>query len=223
LPMAIQKLGPMTIQKFGPMAIQKFGPMTIQKFGPMAIQKFGPMTIQKLRPMAIQKLKGEYKMSLWKIKAEYETILNDIIDDDGIVSEHAEELLAINVEKRDDTATNYYHYINNLQYENGQIDEEIKRLQALKKRNKTKIELLSRSIIGLINLYGEFKSDLLNFKTRKSTVVEVDEDKIKELSEDYITTKTNVTPNKTAIKTALKNGLEINGCKLVEKHNLNVK
>lgn len=162
-------------------------------------------------------------MSLWKIKTEYENILNDIINDDGIVSEQAEELLAINVEKRDETATNYYHYINNLEHENAQIDEEIKRLQALKKRNKTKIDLLSRSIIGLINLYGDFKSNLFNFKTRKSTVVEVDEDCINALSEDYITTKTTVTPNKTAIKTALKNGLEINGCRLVEKHNLNIK
>jgi predicted RNase H-like nuclease (RuvC/YqgF family) len=162
-------------------------------------------------------------MSLWTIKKEYEILLNDIIDDNGIVSEQAEELLAINVEKRDDTATNYYRYINNLEHQNVQIDEEIKRLQAHKKRNKTKIELLSRSIIGLINLYGEFKSDLLNFKTRKSTVVEVDEDCINALAEDYITTKTTVSPNKTAIKTALKNGLEINGCKLVEKHNLNVK
>ena len=77
-------------------------------------------------------------MSLWKIKTEYETILNNIIDDEGVVSEQAEQLLAINVEKRDDTATNYYHYINNLEHENGQIDEEIKRLHALKKRNKTK-------------------------------------------------------------------------------------
>lgn len=162
-------------------------------------------------------------MSLWKIKTEYENILNDIINDDGIVSEQAEELLAINVEKRDEIATNYYHYINNLEHENAQIDEEIKRLQALKKRNKTKIDLLSRSIIGLINLYGDFKSNLFNFKTRKSTVVEVDEDCINALSEDYITTKTTVTPNKTAIKTALKNGLEINGCRLVEKHNLNIK
>ena len=165
-------------------------------------------------------------MSLWKIKTEYETILNDIIDDDGVVSEQAEELLAINVDKRDDTATNYYHIINNLEHENAQIDEEIKRLQTLKKRNKTKIELLSRSIIGLINLYGEFKSDLLNFKTRKSTVVEVNEAEfynINTLSKDYITAKTTMTPNKTAIKTALKNGLEINGCKLVEKHNLNIK
>jgi len=160
-------------------------------------------------------------MSLWTIKKEYETILNDTIDDDGVVSEQAEQLLAINFEKRDDTAKNYYYIINNLEHENGQIDEEIKRLQALKKRNKTKIELLSRSIIGLINLYGEFKSNLLNFKTRKSTVVEVNEDV--ELSEDYITTKTTVTPNKTAIKTALKNGIEINGCKLVERHNLNIK
>lgn len=162
-------------------------------------------------------------MSLWKIKTEYQTILNDIIVDDGVVSEQAEELLSINVEKRDDTATNYYHIINNLEHENNQIDEEIKRLQTLKKRNKTKIELLSRSIIGLINLYGEFKSDLLNFKTRKSTVVEVDEDCINDLLEEYTTTKTTIAPNKTAIKTALKNGLEINGCKLVDKHNLNVK
>ena len=162
-------------------------------------------------------------MSLWKIKTEYETIINDIIDDNGIVSEQAEELLAINVEKRDDAATNYYRYINNLKHENWQIDDEIENLQALKKRNNTKIKLLSRSIIGLINLYGEFKSDLLTFKTRESTVVEVDEDCINALSEDYITTKTTVTPNKTAIKKALKNGLEINGCKLVEKHNLNVK
>ena len=162
-------------------------------------------------------------MSLWKIKTEYETILNDIIDDDGVVSEQAEELLAINVEKRDYTATNFFRYINNLEHENGQIDEEIKRLQTLKKRNKTKIDLLSKSIVELINLYGEFKSSLLNFKIRKSTIVEVDEDYVNELTEEYITTKTTVTPNKTAIKTALKNGLEITGCRLVEKHNLNIK
>ena len=72
-------------------------------------------------------------------------------------------------------------------------------------------------------MYGEFKSDLLNFKTRKSTVVEVDEDSINELLDEYKTIKTTIAPNKKVIKTALKNGLEINGCKLVEKHNLNIK
>jgi predicted RNase H-like nuclease (RuvC/YqgF family) len=162
-------------------------------------------------------------LSLWIIKKEYETILNDIIDDDGVVSEQADYLLQINAETRDDTATNYYYIINNLEHENNQIDEEIKRLQSLKKRNKTKIELLSRSIIGLINLYGEFKSNLINFKTRKSTIVEVNDDAINQLSENYVITKTSITPNKTAIKTALKNGLEITGCRLVEKQNLNIK
>ena len=58
-------------------------------------------------------------MSLWTIKKEYEIILNDIIDDDGVVSEQADHLLQINAETRDDTATNYYYIINNLEHENG--------------------------------------------------------------------------------------------------------
>lgn len=162
-------------------------------------------------------------MSLWKIKKEYEILLNDIIDDDGVVSDQADHLLQINAKNRDETATNYYYIINNLEHENLQVDEEIKRLQSLKRRNKTKIKLLSSSLIGLINLYGEFKSNLLNFKTRKSTVVEVDEDYINELLEEYKTTKTTIVPNKTAIKIALKNGKEIAGCRLVENQNLNIK
>lgn len=162
-------------------------------------------------------------MSLWTIKKEYEILLNDIIDDDGVVSEQGLKLLEINIEKRDDTAKNYYYLINNLEHENMQIDEEIKRLQALKKRNKTKIDLLSKSIIGLINLYGEFKSNLLNFKTRKSTVVEINEDYINELTDEYFTIKTVKTPNKTAIKLALNKGIEIPGCRVVQKDNLNVK
>jgi len=162
-------------------------------------------------------------MSLWTIKKEYEILLNDIIDDDGVVSEQGLKLLEINIEKRDDTSTNYYYLINNLEHENMQIDEEIKRLQGLKKRNKTKIDLLSKSIVGLINLYGEFKSNLLNFKIRKSTIVEVDEDYVNKLTDEYLTIKTVKNPNKTAIKLALNKGIEIPGCRFVHKDNLNVK
>lgn len=162
-------------------------------------------------------------MSLWKIKKEYEEILKNLIDDNGEVSEEAENLLKINADNRNDKATEYYHIINNLDHENSQIDEEIKRLQSLKKRNKTKIELLSNSLISFISFFGEFKSNLLNFKLRKSNSVEIDDDIINTLSENYLTIKTTVTPNKTEIKKSLKNGLKIAGCRLIENYNLNIK
>lgn len=67
----------------------------------------------------------------------------------------------------------------------------------------------------------KFSSPRCAVSFRKSETVEVDD--VKHVPAELLRVKTTVDPDKTAIKTMLKAGMEIEGCRLVEKINTQVK
>lgn len=67
----------------------------------------------------------------------------------------------------------------------------------------------------------KFSSSRCAVNFRKSETVEVDD--VKRIPANLLRVKTTIDPDKTAIKTMLKAGLEIEGCRLVEKINTQVK
>lgn len=73
----------------------------------------------------------------------------------------------------------------------------------------------------------KFSTAKVDCAWRKSQVVEVDEDFVawadKYALEDYLTIKHTVNANKTAIKKALKDGVDLPHCRLVERNNLTIK
>lgn len=101
-------------------------------------------------------------------------------------------------------------------------DEE-ENIIALRKRAERNAELLKNRLQEAMLYVGktELRDPKATITFRKSTRVEIlDESK---LPKDYIIEKTTYTPSKTAIMDAIKNGVNVEGAKLVEVQNIQIK
>ncbi|WP_455647823.1 siphovirus Gp157 family protein [Lonepinella koalarum] len=115
----------------------------------------------------------------------------------------------------------------NIESEIEPIDVEIKRLQAMKKARQNHGERLKTYLKQNLQATGIHKVDCGLFKVAyretEQSAVEIDEDLFlaNNLREDFVTVK--ITPNKTAIKQALKDGEDVLGAKLVNSYVLTIR
>ena len=97
------------------------------------------------------------------------------------------------------------------------IDEEIKRLTTRKKAIKNRSEQLRDYLKYNMQASGITKIEcpLFTASLRKARdVVRIDDESL--IPDDYVNVKTSVTPNKSAILKALKEGVEISGAGIAE-------
>ena len=160
------------------------------------------------------------KKSLYHIEAEYLTILNQVDELDGELTPELEEQLIINERELQSKSIAYLEFVSSRETLNKRIDEEIKRLQALKKSNANLISRLKNSLLNAVKLYGNFEVGLTTFGTRKSSSVQVED--VNSLPKEYKVVKVTEQADKKAIKEALKNGESIQGCEIVENLNLKI-
>lgn len=160
--------------------------------------------------------------NIYQIQQEYLSITNQLIESGGELSPEIEQALAINKAEIENKARNYGYVVKSLENDVDAIDEEIKRLNALKlARNKT-IDVLKTTVKDAMQLYGieEIKTSTLKLSFRKSESVEVNQDII---SESYCNQKIVLTPDKARIKEAIKNGVCVTGASLIVNYNLQIK
>lgn len=160
-------------------------------------------------------------MNLFNIQQNYLTLAEQLCE--GELTPELSEALAINEAELKEKAVNYGYVIKQMRYEVDAIDSEIKRLQELKKRNVNAIERMESAISGAMRMYEieKIDSSFIKLSFRKSESVEVVNEG--QLLAEYTTTNTTTTPNKVAIKDAIKEGKEVDGAILVTKFNLQIK
>ena len=161
------------------------------------------------------------KTTLYDIKQEYLELINQVEELEGEITPEIEEKLIINQNELQNKAIAYHSVILAKDAFNMQIDNEIKRLQALKKRNNTLIDNLKNRLVGAIQTFGEFTIGTNTFGLRKSERVEVED--VNQLPKEYKTIKVTEQADKIAIKKDLKLGKEIENCYIVEQFNLKIK
>lgn len=161
------------------------------------------------------------KTTLYEIKNEYLELINQVEELEGELTPEIEEQLQINQNELQNKAIAYYSVILAKDAFNMQIDNEIKRLQALKKRNNNLIDNLKNRLVGAVQMFGEFTVGTNTFGLRKSERVDVGD--VNSLPKEYKTVKVTEQANKTEIKKALKLGEEIKNCDIVESYNLKIK
>lgn len=104
-----------------------------------------------------------------------------------------------------------------------EIAKEIERLKGLKahieRENGRVKEYLKKAMemTGTVKIQGLYAN--ISFRQSEQTVIDNEE----ELPEEYITSKTTYTPNKTAIKAAIKAGKEVPGAHIETVMNLQIK
>lgn len=163
------------------------------------------------------------KQSLYKIVEEQRYTLAEIEDMAGELTPELEERLIINSHQLESKSIAYLEVIKDREAYVNNAKEEIKRLQSIVKVNENLVDRLKDNLLMAVKTFGSFEVGFVKFGTRKSTSVEVQEDMINSLPKQYKTVKITETANKTAIKKALEEGIEINGCKLMHNDNLSIK
>jgi hypothetical protein len=161
------------------------------------------------------------KKSLYNIESEYLEIANQL--EDGELSPELETALAINQSELQGKAVAYAYVIKESEDTVSAIDAEIKRLTALKKTEVNKATRLKDTISNAMKLYGilEIKTETLKLNFRRSEGVVGSNDW---LTEDLVTiVPEQRKPNLTAIKAAIKEGIEIEGFEIEERWSLQIK
>lgn len=164
-------------------------------------------------------------MQLYEIDKRYMEVLEQgfsIDEDTGEILFDAENMDKLDVEFND-KVDNIACYIKDLNGLSESISNEIKALQERKKQNDAKAERLKGYIASSMQLRNlnklESARNKLSFRKSVSVMVE-DESKI---DEDLFTIKMEKKLDKNKVKALLKEGIEVEGCKLVENTNLQIK
>lgn len=161
--------------------------------------------------------------SLFLIENEYWLLAQQILDNEGEASVEEQNLLSINKEELQNKATNYGMLIKSLEGESLVIDNEIERLSKLANQRSKLVTRLKTAISEAMKLYEvtEIKTPLIKFSFRKSESVEIVN--MAQLDAKYLVSKETISPDKAAIKDALKKGEEVLGAVLTVNQNLQIR
>lgn len=130
-----------------------------------------------------------------------------------------EKLEALTME-RDAKIENVALWIKNLEADAKALDEQEKAFKERKDKAKKKAESLKKYLASALD-GQKFSTSKCVVSFRKSTKVNVLDESI--VPAEYMTEKVTREPNKTAISDAIKAGMEIPGCELVQNINPAVK
>jgi len=158
--------------------------------------------------------------TLYEIEGDYLALISQIEHADGDITPEMSEALTLTEKNLKQKSEHYLEYIGSRDKLCERIDEEIKRLQAVKKRELNITNHLKDKLVSAVILFGDINLGLKTITTRPSQSVDVDMDK---LSKDFKVTKVTFQADKTKIKNALKNGKEVKGAKLIDKLNFRLK
>ena len=142
----------------------------------------------------------------------------------GELTKELENELVINQTELQEKAINYGYVVKSLESDISIIDEEIKRLTALKKAKSNVIDRMKESVLNAMQVYSIEKvtSPTLTLSIRNNPE-SVDIPMAELLDEKYLVTKTTVSPDKVAIKNAIQNGENVEGATLVRTQSLLIK
>lgn len=103
------------------------------------------------------------------------------------------------------------------------VDEEIKRLQALKKSISNQINSRKEYIVRNMEMMGitKIETELGNLSLRKSKSVNIYDESL--IDKKFIEIETKEKISKTEIKKAIEAGEHVQGANIVEKNSLNIK
>jgi hypothetical protein len=163
------------------------------------------------------------KIALYQIEQEYISLANQIIDNEGELSEELETALMINQEQLEQKGKGYGYIIKDIEAEIDAIDVEIKRLSAMKKSRTNAVDKLKTTLSDAMQLFqiSELKTPTIKINFRKSESVEVEN--INLLDQNFVKVTETRAADKTAIKEAIKSGAEVVGAVLKTNLNLQIK
>jgi hypothetical protein len=160
--------------------------------------------------------------SLYQITVAQQELFNFILESEGEITPDVEESLKLNAENFEAKIRGCIWQVKKSEHTNIAIDEEIARLQGIKKRNEKLIDRLKESMKFALETFGESKKvDTFTLSISTSKSVEISNMEI--LPKKYTKKTITITPDKKAIKKAIDLGITVKGATIKENHNLQIK
>jgi len=162
-------------------------------------------------------------MNIYKIQNEFQLIIAEVINNEGEITPELETALTINKEQLQSKAVDYCYVIKQLDYDCEQIDNEIARLKKLKKKRSNLTDRLKNTVSSAMQLYDveKIETPLIKLNFRNSESVEITNEQ--QLDAKFIVTKTVTSPDKKAIKDAIKSGVFVEGATISYNKNLQIR
>lgn len=166
-------------------------------------------------------------MNLYNLTTECKSLYDDIIasadDDTGEVDLSLVNALSVRQEEWNDKAIAVACVYRALDEDSARVGREIERLTAIKKRLERERDRVKEGLANACNALGVEKVQgmyaNISFRASEQTVI----DNEGEIPDEYMTVKTTYTPNKTAIKEAIKAGKDVPGAHVEKRKNIQIK
>ena len=160
------------------------------------------------------------KKSLYNISVDALDLASAL--EEGELTPELEEALVLNKEQLQTKAMDYAYVIKDSEYTVNAINDEIKRLQHMKKMEENKQTRLKDTLAGAMHIYGLEKIDgMVKLSFRSSESVEIINQS--QIPQEFKKIKTEIVVDKIALKEALKRGEYVEGAILKKNQNLQVK
>ena len=147
--------------------------------------------------------------------------MDDIEHNEGELTEYHVKSLEINKHQLEDKSVSYLEVIKQKEAFLSTINDELDRLEALKKRSLKLIDVLKSNLLGAVNLFGEFKVGTLTFGKRRSESVVIED--MSSILNMYKTQKTTELPDKAKIKNDIKKGRDVEGAYIQTNYSLKIR
>lgn len=141
-------------------------------------------------------------------------------EEDAEIKQDLKELIAIEIKEK---AQNIVMTIKNKEADIEAIDNEIKRLQQLKKRHIAQLENVKEYTIYNLNKMEQNSVNTTLGQIRISTSTSTLIENIEQLPSKFLTVKQEFIPDKAAIKKAIQSGEQVEGAVLLTNYNLQIK
>lgn len=166
-------------------------------------------------------------MSLYSLTDEcrslYDALMASVDEETGEVDISLVNALAERQEAWEDKAVAVACVYRSLDEDAARVGREIERLTAMKKRLERERDRVKEGLsaaftaLGVEKVKGMYAD--ISFRASEQTII----DNADAVPEEYMTVKTTYTPNKTAIREAIKAGEEVPGAHLERKKNIQIK
>lgn len=166
-------------------------------------------------------------MSLYSLTDEcrnlYDALMASADEETGEVDISLVNALAERQEAWEDKAVAVACVYRSLDEDAARVGREIERLTAMKKRLERERDRVKEGLsaaftaLGVEKVKGMYAD--ISFRASEQTII----DNADAVPEEYMTVKTTYTPNKTAIREAIKAGKEVPGAHLERKKNIQIK
>jgi hypothetical protein len=147
--------------------------------------------------------------TLLNIRKEYTDLIHRIEDGEGELTPEMEQALSINRQELADKSLAYVEFIGSLETQNDRIDEEIKRLQHLKRQNNNLLAFLQKGLVQAVQEFGTIRAGThtIGLRNTEECVIEDAE----RVPDRFKTIRMDIQVDKLAIKRAIRDGEDVPG------------